>query len=68
MAQKPKEDMIELLLEAHRKGVESAIDLSIRTGVPLVIAKDGVIQEVKPKFKYIRVPITEDEGNNSLST
>jgi hypothetical protein len=62
MPQKPKEDMIELLLESHRKGVESAIDLSIRTGVPLVIAKDGLIQEVKPKFKYA---ITEDEENNS---
>lgn len=65
MSQNPKEDIIELLLEAHRKGVERAIDLSIRTGVPLVIAKDGVIQEIKPKYKYIRVPITEDEGNHS---
>lgn len=67
MPQNPKEDVIELLLEAHRKGVESAIDLSIRTGVPLVIAEDGVIQELKPKYKYIRVPITEDEGDSSLS-
>lgn len=67
MLENPKEDMIELLLEAHRRGVESAIDLSIRTGVPLVIAKDGVIQELKPKYKYIRVPITEDEENNSLN-
>lgn len=47
----------EILLEAHRKGVEQAIDLSIRTGVPLVIEKEGKIEEVKPKFKYVRVPI-----------
>lgn len=46
-----------MLLEAHAKGVEMAIDLSIRTGVPLVIEKDGKIIEIKPKFKYVKVPI-----------
>lgn len=52
-----KKSSIEMLLEAHRKGVEFAIDLSIRTGVPLVYEKDGKIIEVKPRFKYIKVPI-----------
>lgn len=47
----------DILLEAHRKGVEQAIDLSIRTGVPLVIEKDGKIMEIKPQYKYVRVPI-----------
>jgi hypothetical protein len=46
-----------MLLEAHSKGVEMAIDLSIRTGVPLVIEKNGKIIKVKPQFKYIKVPI-----------
>ncbi len=45
------------LLEAHSKGVEMAIDLSIRTGVPLVIEKNGKIIKVKPQFKYVKVPI-----------
>jgi len=47
----------EILLEAHRKGVEQAIDLSIRTGVPLVVEKNGKIMEIKPQYKYVRVPI-----------
>lgn len=59
-----KIDINEILLEAHRKGVEQAIDLSIRTGVPLVIEKDGKIIEIKPKFKYVRVPI-EDTTSSS---
>lgn len=46
-----------MLLEAHRRGVEMAIDQSIRTGVPLVIQKDGKIIKVKPQFKYVKVPI-----------
>lgn len=57
---KHKQDIIEMLLEAHKKGLEQAIDLSIRTGVPMVIEKDGKIKEVKPKYKYIRVPINSE--------
>jgi len=55
----PSNKVIELFLEGHRKGVESAVELSIRTGVPLVVSKDGKIQEIKPKFKYVLVPIEE---------
>ena len=59
MARKQEVDVEAMLLEAHRKGVEYAIDLSIRTGVPLVIEENGKIKKIKPKFKYILVPIEE---------
>jgi hypothetical protein len=58
---KHKKDINEMLLEAHKKGVEQATDLSIRTGISLVVEKDGKIREVKPKYKYIRVPIKTDK-------
>lgn len=51
------DDIFEIYIEAHRRAVESAIDLSIRTGVPLVGVKNGKIIEIKPKFKYVKVPI-----------
>jgi hypothetical protein len=57
MPNKRKRDVQELLLEAHQKGVEQAIDLSIRTGVPLVVEENGKIKEIQPQYKYIRVPI-----------
>lgn len=57
MPRKHRLDIHEILLEAHRKGVEQAIDLSIRTGVPLVVEENGVIREIKPQYKYIKVPI-----------
>ena len=50
-------DIHEVLLEAHRKGIEQAIDLSIRTGVPMVVQEGGKIKEIKPKYKYVRVSI-----------
>ena len=55
------QDIEELLLEAHRKGIEQAIDLSARTGVPLVIEENGKIKRIKPKYKYVRVPIQSNE-------
>jgi hypothetical protein len=61
MPSEHKQDIEELLLEAHRKGIEQAIDLSARTGVPLVIEENGEIKEIKPKYKYVRVPIQADE-------
>lgn len=62
MPNKYQRDAEEILLEAYQKGVEQAIDLSAWTGVPLVIQENGKIKRIKPKYKYIRVPI-EDQSN-----
>ncbi len=51
------ETVIDLLLKGHRKGQKKAIDLSYRTGVPLVIEKKGKLVFLKPKFKYVKVPV-----------
>lgn len=67
MPSKRKLDILELLLESHRKGVEQAIDLSIRTGIPLVVQEDGAIKEIKPKYKYVRVPIQAKSIKRSLN-
>ncbi len=61
MPRKRKLDIEKLVLEAHQRGVEQAIELSERTGVPLVVAVNGKIKQIKPKYKYIRVPIDSDE-------
>ena len=47
----------DILLESHRKGQEAAKEASIRTGVPLVVMRNGKIRYEKPKFKYVLVPI-----------
>jgi hypothetical protein len=60
-----QQDIHDILLEAHRKGIEQAIDLSIRTGVPLVIQEGGKIKEIKPKYKYIRVSIRSKSGKRA---
>lgn len=51
-------DVNKIILEAHKRSQERAIDASIRTGVPLVVSKNGKIVKIKPKYKYVLVPIT----------
>lgn len=51
------EKILKLLLAAHKRGQALAIEASIRTGVPLVVEKNGKIVEIKPKYKYVKVPI-----------
>lgn len=50
-------DINQLLLKAHRIGVKNAIDVAARTGTSLIVFKDGKLKSVRPKYKYIRVPI-----------
>ena len=63
MAKSKEIDINEMLLKAHARGIELAIETSIRTGVPLVISKNGKIVEIPPKFKYVRVPIKRSRKN-----
>jgi hypothetical protein len=58
---KTKFDINEILLEAHKRGQERAIDVSIRSGVPLVVSIHGKIVTIKPKYKYVLVPIEANE-------
>lgn len=53
-----KKDIQEILLDAHKKGVKDAIDLSARTGIPLVVERGGKIQKLKPEYKYVKVPVS----------
>ncbi len=65
MKKSNKIDIHQILLDAHKQGVEQAIDLSIRTGTPLIIEKNGKIIELQPKYKYVRVPIKNSSKKTS---
>ena len=58
---KAKFDINEILLECHRRGQKRAIENSIRSGVPLVVSKRGKVTTIKPKYKYVLVPIESKE-------
>ncbi len=64
MAKKRRHPIIDLMLKGHRAGVKKAIDDSERTGVPLVVEKNGKIIKIKPKYKYVRVPVKKSSKLN----
>lgn len=63
---KAKFDINEILLEAHKRGQKRAIEISIRSGVPLVVSIHGKIVNIKPKYKYVLVPIESNEKKAQL--
>lgn len=63
---KVKFDINEILLAAHKRGQEKAIDDSIRSGVPLVVSINGKIVSVKPKYKYVCVLIESNKKKTRL--
>ncbi|MGH2612031.1 MAG: hypothetical protein ACRDFB_03155 [Rhabdochlamydiaceae bacterium] len=58
MAKDSKFNINEILIRNHKRSIARAIDISIRTGTPLVVTgKNGKIVKLKPKLKYVLVPI-----------
>lgn len=51
------DDINDLFLKGHALGVKRAIDLAIRTKTSIIIEENGKIKSIKPKFKYVLVPL-----------
>ncbi|NGX59045.1 MAG: hypothetical protein KR126chlam3_00189 [Chlamydiae bacterium] len=51
------EDLMELVLKAHERSIQTAFETAVRTGTALVFYRDGKIVEVKPPYRYELVPI-----------
>ncbi len=57
MPKSKEPDINQLLLKAHRLGVNNAIDRAVRTKTPLIVFKNGKLKSVRPKYKYVRVSV-----------
>jgi len=57
MSKPKKPDINQMLLKAHKLGIKQAIDTSARTNTSLIVYENGKIKSIKPKFKYVRVPV-----------
>ncbi len=67
MSKSDKPDITELLLKGHKRGIKKAIDIASRTRTSLIIQKDDKIVAVKPKYKYVRVPIKSSKKKSSIT-
>lgn len=54
------QDIHEILLKAHSEGVKAAVRLAMTTGVPLVVEKNGAIEEIHITEENIDPTIKSD--------
>jgi hypothetical protein len=57
MAKSNKPDITEILLKGAKRSVKRAIDIASRTNTSMIVQKGDKIVAVKPKYKYVRVPV-----------
>jgi hypothetical protein len=51
------DDLCEVVLQAHKRSYQRALETAIRTDTALIFSKDGEIIRYKPPFRYKLVPI-----------
>jgi len=57
MAKSNKPDVTDILLKGARRSVKRAIEIASRTNTSLIVQRGNKILAVKPKYKYVRVPV-----------
>ncbi len=57
MDKSSKPDINDLILKSLKRSIRKAIDTACRTKTSLIVEKNGKIIAIKPKYKYVRVPI-----------
>jgi hypothetical protein len=55
------DDLIDEVIEAHKRSIQRAFETAVRTGTALVYVRDGKVVEVKPPYRYELVPIEPDK-------
>ena len=52
-----EDDLMAMVLEARRQGVQVAFETAVRTGTALIVVRNGRLAKIKPPFRYEMVPI-----------
>lgn len=68
MSSVKKPNINQIVLKAHKLSVKKAIETAEKTGTSLIVCEKGKVKQLKPKFKYVRVPIeTSKKGQTAAS-
>jgi len=68
MSKSKKIDINQMLLKAHKLGVKNAIETSARTNTSLIVYEGGKVKSVRPKFRYVLVPIKTPKNKRTTSS
>lgn len=56
-----EDELMQQVLEAHRRSFQRAFEIAVRTGTALVYSRDGEIVHIRPPYRYVLVPISPEE-------
>lgn len=68
MSESDELDINQIFLKAHKRAVKNAIEIAARTGTSLVSWENGKVKMIKPKVKYICVPINTPTKRKNIAT
>ncbi len=50
-------EIMQIMINSQKKAYRAAVETAIRSGTSLVVMRKGKLVEIKPKYKYVLVPI-----------
>jgi len=50
-------EIMQIMINSQKKAYQAAVETAIRSGTSLVVMRKSKLVEIKPKYKYVLVPI-----------
>ncbi len=63
-----KNDLMKMVLKAHRKSFQIAFETAVRTRTALVFMENGKLVKINPPYRYKLVPIKKIKKNKKFAS
>lgn len=50
-------EIMQIIIKSQEKAYQTALEIAIRSGTSLIGTRKGKVVKIKPKYKYVLVPI-----------
>jgi hypothetical protein len=50
-------EIMKIMIKSQKKAYQTALETAIRSGTSLIGTRKGKVVKIKPKYKYVLVPI-----------
>ncbi len=60
-------EIMQIIIKSQEKAYQTALETAIRTGTSLIGTRKGKVVRIKPKYKYVLVPIKSSKKKKKSS-
>jgi len=68
MVEMDDKEIMQAMINSQKKAYQAALETAIRSGTSLVVMRKGKLVEIKPKYKYVLVPIKSSKKKRKKRT